>query len=72
MKKFILSIVAALALSVALPQDADAGRIVVNGKTMVTWTDKDIDWYVLMLEMWFSNWEWGIHQDEWAGCDGMC
>ena len=72
MRKIIFTIVAALALSISIPQDAAAGRIVVNGKTMATWTDKDIDWYVATLEWWFSHWTWGIHQDEWAGCDGMC
>ena len=72
MKKFIFSIVAALTLSMAVPQSASAGRIVWNGKTVAKWNDKDVDWYPIFLDLFLSQWEWGMHEDEWAGCDGCC
>ena len=77
MKRFILSTIAVLALSMAVPQEASALRIVLNGKTIRKISDKKLA--KLLFEE-IESGEWGgifapdlpDAGDEWAGCDGWC
>lgn len=72
MKRFILSTIAVLALSMAVPQAASAGRIVKNGKTIAQWEDQDVADYVHLFYENLIQLKSPSGEDEWVGCDGWC